>query len=121
MIADLTRTVSLIGAPTDVGAGDRGASMGPEAMRVAGLQCALQSRGLTVLDRGNLAGPPNPEASSTNGYRHVAEVTEWNRLVHEAVHAELERKHPPILLGGDHSLAIGSISAVARHCRERGL
>jgi arginase len=121
VIADVTRTISLIGAPTDVGAGDRGASMGPEAMRVAGLQSALQSRGLKVLDRGNLAGPPNPEAASVNGYRHVAEVTEWNRRVHEAVHTELNREHLPILLGGDHSLAIGSIGAVARHCRERGL
>jgi arginase len=121
VIADVTRTVSLIGAPTDVGAGDRGASMGPEALRVAGLQTALQSRGLKVLDRGNLSGPPNPEASPVNGYRHVAEVTGWNRRVHETVHAELAREHLPILLGGDHSLAIGSISAVARHCRERDL
>jgi arginase len=115
------RTVSLIGAPTDVGAGDRGASMGPEAMRVAGLQAALQSRGLAVLDRGNLVGPPNPERPPVDGYRHVEEVAEWNRRVHEAMHAELARDHLPVLLGGDHCLAIGSIGAVARHCRERGL
>jgi arginase len=121
VIVDVDRNVTLIGAPTDVGAGDRGASMGPEALRVAGLQAALQSRGLKVLDRGNLAGPPNPEAPSAQGYRHVAEVTEWNRRVHDAVHAELAREHLPILLGGDHSLAIGSIGAVARHCRERNL
>ncbi|HEX7374350.1 MAG TPA: arginase, partial [Steroidobacteraceae bacterium] len=121
MSAETPRTVSLIGAPTDVGAGDRGASMGPEAMRVAGLQSALQSRGLKVLDRGNLAGPPNPEGTPVDGYRHAAEVTEWNRRVYEAVHAELGRRHLPILLGGDHSLAIGSIGAVARHCREHGL
>jgi arginase len=121
VIADVTRTVSLIGAPTDVGAGDRGASMGPEALRVAGLQSALQSRGLTVLDRGNLAGPPNPQAVPAQGYRHVAEVAEWNRRVHDAVHGELSREYLPILLGGDHSLAIGSIGAVARHCRERTL
>ena len=119
MITDVSRTVSLIGAPTDVGAGDRGASMGPEAMRVAGLQGALQARGLKVMDRGNLVGPPNPEEAADNGYRHVDEVAEWSRRVYEAVHAELARDHLPILLGGDHSLAIGSIGAVARHCRDQ--
>jgi len=119
VITDVSRTVSLIGAPTDVGAGDRGASMGPEAMRVAGLQGALQARGLKVMDRGNLVGPPNPEEAADNGYRHVDEVAEWSRRVYEAVHAELARDHLPILLGGDHSLAIGSIGAVARHCRDQ--
>ena len=110
----------LIGAPTDIGAGARGASMGPEALRVAGLQAALAARGLTVIDRGNLAGPANPWLPPVDGYRHLAEVTAWNRLVHDAVHAELARGAVPILLGGDHSLAIGSISAVARVCRAAG-
>ena len=112
------RALSLIGAPTDVGAGDRGASMGPEAMRVAGLEQALRGRGLQVTDRGNLAGPPNPVAPPVNGYRHLAEGVTWNRLVHDAVYAELRIDRLPILLGGDHSLAVGSISAAARHCRE---
>jgi arginase len=115
------RAVSLIGAPTDVGAADRGASMGPEAMRVAGLGMALAGRGLTVLDLGNLSGPPNPGLPAVDGYRHLAEVTAWNQLVHDAVHAELLEGRLPILLGGDHSLAIGSIGAVARHCRETGM
>lgn len=113
-------TVALIGAPTDVGAGARGASMGPEALRVAGLQTVLASQGLEVFDRGNLSGPPNPWLEPVGGYRHLAEVTEWNRLVHDAVLAELQSAHLPILLGGDHSLAIGSISAAARHCRTTG-
>jgi arginase len=112
--------VSLIGAPTDIGASTRGASMGPEALRVAGLQQTLESQGLQVLDRGNLAGPGNPCLPPVQGYRHLAEVTEWNRLVHDAVHGELLAGRLPILLGGDHSLAIGSIAAVARHCREQG-
>jgi arginase len=120
MIVDLARTVALIGAPTDVGAGARGASMGPEAMRVAGLTSALEARGLKVLDRGNLSGPPNPGLPPVNGYRHVAAVVAWNTLVHEAVYAELAADRLPILLGGDHSLGIGSISAVARRCRETG-
>ena len=120
MTSGQSRAVSLIGAPTDVGAADRGASMGPEALRVAGLQRALEGRGLTVLDRGNLAGPANPAGHAIDGYRHLAEVTAWNRLVHGAVYAELAQRRLPILLGGDHSLGIGSISAVAQYCRERG-
>jgi arginase len=110
--------VSLIGAPTDVGAGTRGASMGPEALRVAGLQDALQSHGVEVVDRGNLSGPPNPWQKPVEGYRHLDEVVAWNRAVHDAVHAELAIGRLPILLGGDHCLGIGSISAAARHCRE---
>ena len=112
--------VSLIGAPTDIGAGTRGAGMGPDALRVAGLQQALEQRGLQVLDRGNLAGPPNPWQASVGGYRHLDEVVAWNRLVHDAVRAEMRQDRLPILLGGDHCLAIGSISAVARHCRDQG-
>jgi arginase len=115
-----TRSVALIGAPTDVGASDRGCSMGPEAIRVAGLQAALVNRGLTVIDRGNLHGPSNPWQPPVDGYRHLAEVAEWNRRIHTAVYDELQQRHLPILLGGDHCLAIGSISAVARHCREAG-
>lgn len=112
--------ITLIGAPTDIGAGARGASMGPEALRVAGLVQALQAQGLEVQDRGNLHGPSNPWHPPRDGYRHLPEVTAWNRAVHDAVYAELAAGHIPILLGGDHCLAIGSIAAVARHCRAVG-
>jgi arginase len=115
-----TPKLSLIGAPTDIGAGDRGAVMGPEALRVAGLVEALRQHGAEVLDRGNLAGPPNPWLPAAQGYRHLDEVVAWNQGVHDAVLAELRLGRLPILLGGDHSLAIGSVGAVARHCREAG-
>ena len=110
--------ISVIGAPTDVGAGTRGASMGPEALRVANLIPVLAGHGLDVVDRGNLAGPPNPWTPPVDGYRHLAEVIAWNRAVYGAVWAELQIGRRPVLLGGDHCLGIGSISAVARHCRE---
>ncbi|MFZ3128731.1 MAG: arginase [Rhodoferax sp.] len=112
--------LSLIGAPTDVGAGTRGASMGPEALRVAHVATVLARHGLEVVDRGNLSGPANPWQAPVNGYRHLAEVTAWNQTVHNAVYQELAMGRLPVLLGGDHSLGIGSISAVARHCRETG-
>jgi arginase len=112
--------ISLIGAPTDIGAGARGASMGPEALRVAGLQAALEGRGLQVADRGNLAGPANPWLPPVDGYRHLPQVVEWNRAVFDAVRDELRQGRLPVLLGGDHSLGLGSISAVARHCFDTG-
>ena len=114
------RHVSLIGAPTDVGAGARGASMGPEALRVAGLAEALRAHGVEVKDCGNLTGPSNPWQPPTAGYRHLDEVTAWNQAVHDAVYAELGAGRMPILLGGDHCLGLGSITAVARHCRKTG-
>jgi len=114
------RNVSLIGAPTDIGAGARGASMGPEAMRVAGLAEALRGRGVDVIDRGNLSGPANPWLPPTDGYRHLNEVVAWNQAVHDAVYAELKTGRMPILLGGDHCLGLGSIAAVAHHCRDTG-
>ncbi len=111
--------VSLIGVPTDIGAGSMGARMGPEALRVAGMGQALQRLGIDVRDCGNLAGPANPWQAAVNGFRHLPEVVSWNRLLHDAMHAELAAGRLPIMLGGDHCLGIGSISAVARHCREQ--
>ena len=115
----MSKQLSIIGAPTDIGAGSRGASMGPEALRVANIVPVLQAHGLEVIDRGNLSGPSNPWLPPVAGYRHLAEVVAWNKAVHEAVHAELVLGRLPVLLGGDHCLGIGSMSAVARHCRER--
>lgn len=112
--------LSLIGAPTDIGAGHRGASMGPEALRVAGIAHALLARGLAVVDRGNLSGPVNPWQPPADGYRHLPEVVAWNREVMRAVRAELDQGRLPVLLGGDHSLGVGSITAVADFCRARG-
>jgi arginase len=110
--------VGLIGAPTDIGAGRRGASMGPEALRVAGLDKSLRRLGRDVIDHGNLSGPINPEGPRIGGYRHLAEVAAWCQTVRDAVYASLESDEIPILMGGDHSLAIGSTAALARYCAE---
>lgn len=114
-----TKPISLIGVPTDIGAGHRGASMGPEALRVAGIVSALIERGLNVVDCGNLSGPMNPWLPPTDGYRHLAETVAWNRTVLDAMYSELRCGHLPVMLGGDHCLAIGSITAVAHWCREQ--
>ncbi|MGE8589185.1 MAG: arginase [Alcaligenes sp.] len=118
----LTR-VTLIGVPTDVGATRLGASLGPDALRVAQLGPALKRFGVDVRDMGNLAGPPNPQGArdpQAQGLRNLAECIIWNQAAHDAVHAQLIEGRVPIMLGGDHTLATGSISAVARYCRATG-
>ena len=112
--------VSLIGVPTDIGAGHRGASLGPEALRIAGLAQALAGRGVDVRDCGNLAGPANPWLPPVDGYRHLAQVVEWNTALMQASLGQLRDGRMPVVLGGDHCLGIGSIAAVARHCRDTG-
>jgi arginase len=94
--------------------------MGPEALRVAGIAEALRGRGLNVIDKGNLVGPVNPWLPPVDGYRHLDEVVHWNRQVMEAVGASLAAGELPILLGGDHCLGVGSITAVARWCEKAG-
>jgi arginase len=114
------KPIHIIGAPTDIGAGVRGASMGPEALRVAGLVDALRGRGLTVHDGGNVSGPANPWLPPVAGYRHLQETVVWNAAVRDALTPVLAEGKIPVLLGGDHCLAIGSIGAVAAHCHRVG-
>src|SRR5512133_526063 len=111
------KTVGLIGAPTDVGASVRGAGMGPDALRVAGLYEALRAHKLNVIDHGNLAGPPTPWTPPKGGVRYLDDVVARDRSVSDRVAAVLVAGPTPLLMGGAHCLAIGSISAVARYCR----
>ena len=117
-MSEKSKRIALIGAPTDIGAGRRGAAMGPEALRVAGLAHALRRLGHRVDDRGNLSGPINPERARENGYRHLPEVVAWCTAVRDAVAGALADGELPVLMGGDHCLSVGSIAAVARHCAE---
>jgi arginase len=112
--------VSLIGVPTDIGAGSLGARRGPAALRGAAIAAAIAKFGLEVKDCGDLDGPANPWQPAVDGFRHLPEVVRWNQLLHDAMYAELQAGRLPVMLGGDHCLGIGSISAVARHCRDRG-
>ncbi len=116
----MTNILRLIGAPTDIGASVRGAGMGPDAPRVADIAATIANLGFGIVDAGNLAGPATPWTAPAGGLRHLDEVVAWNRAVHDAVDAAMQDGHMPLMMGGDHCLAIGSISAVARHVRQRG-
>ncbi len=109
-------TVSLIGIPCDTGAARRGASLGPDALRVAGIEHHIARLGVEVEDRGNLAGPAYPYGQPVNGYRHLEETALWCRYVHDAVFDMATQNRIPVVLGGDHSIAVGSVAAIARAC-----
>ena len=110
---------ALIGVPTDLGASCRGCSMGPEALRVAGIYPVLERLCGQVVDTGDLEGPRATRESASNGYRHIDMVVTWARMLSVRVYEALANKQCPVILGGDHSIAMGSILGIARYCRER--
>jgi arginase len=114
------RRCILIGAPVQDGAGRLGCDMGPSAFRAAGIGPALQSLGHDVIDRGNLAPPPAaPFAHGNPAIRALGEIAGWTEILARAVH-EAGAEGMPIVLGGDHSLAAGTLSGHARRATEAG-
>lgn len=112
----------LIGAPVEVGASVKGASMGPAALRIAELHASLEGLGYTVADHGNvspgnIAGNP-PQISGLA--KHPAEIIAWTRAIDAAATQAWQAGEMPVVLGGDHSLAMGSIRASARHAEAAG-
>lgn len=113
--------VALIGAPVDEGSGRPGCLMGPAALRVAGLATELERLGRTVRDGGDLRLPNGlPPGMADARMRNAATVAAWTGLIGAEVHDALRAGAVPLVLGGDHSLSIGSINGVARHCAAAG-
>ncbi|MFK8213106.1 MULTISPECIES: arginase [unclassified Haloferax] len=113
----MERNVRILGAPTDYGANRRGVDMGPSAIRYAGLAGELESAGVSPTDAGDLAVPHHAtrdaDAGATNA-KHVKEVEEVTRSLADAVSTALAEGATPLALGGDHSIAIGSLVGSAR-------
>lgn len=104
----------LIGAPIDDGQRNLGCVMGPAAYRVAGLARAIAELGHSVRDWGDLALGALPEAHCDNpAVHHLPQVLAWTELLREKVVAALTTGAMPIILGGDHSLALGSVAGAA--------
>jgi arginase len=114
-------TVRLIGFPMDLGAGRRGVDMGPSALRIAGVADKLRALGYTVLDSGDIEIRPAEVQEVTNSrLRYLPEITHACTLLAAEVEASLEREEFPLVLGGDHSMAIGTIAGLAAHCKKHG-
>ncbi|MEQ1771299.1 MAG: arginase [Devosia sp.] len=107
--------IDLIGLATDAGASARGATMGPEALRIAGLAEALEGLGHEVVDRGDFV----PEESGPKPERRRAEILAVAANASKRGHETLKSGGFPIFLGGDHSISMGSVSGVAKWCAEQ--
>jgi arginase len=118
---DRAGRIAVLGAPIDMGASQRGTLMGPAALRTAGLLTLLESLGLEVNDYGDLsvagiADLTDPPPVNANHYR---EIQRWTGAVSRSGHQIAQTGAIPIFLGGDHTLSMGSVNAMARHWRER--
>lgn len=113
-------TIAIIGAPLDLGQGRRGVDMGPSALRVANLNKRVESLGYSVEDFGNVAvdqAENSPEGHPRAKYlpQIAATCTRLAKLVNEA----LDNGDVPLVLGGDHSVAVGTVSGVSEHFRRQ--
>jgi arginase len=115
----MTRTVRVIGAPTDYGANRRGVDMGPSAIRYAGLADQLEGAGVATAESGDLLAPRMEEETETDDTfgedaKHLAQVRDVNTRLADEVAAVLDTGETPLVLGGDHSIAIGTIRGSAQ-------
>jgi arginase len=115
----MPQKIRIIGVPMDLGASRRGVDMGPSALRAAGLQARIKQLGHQVEDIGNIS-VKQPEEMSYGEKRakYIAEITDACKDLGAAVLKSLEEGYLPLVLGGDHSIAAGSISGVSAHFRK---
>jgi arginase len=113
------REIGLLGLPVDAGAGVPGASMGPAALRIAGLAKELQQLGHNVEDFGDVA-PQTVSEPAPENCRNFHEIAGWTRAASKACYALASSGRFPIFLGGDHSMAMGTVNAMARHAEDQG-
>lgn len=120
--AEAFRRVVVVGVPMDLGADRRGVDMGPSAIRYAGLHQELRRAGRQVEDRGDLRVPvPESRPVPTEHLKFVDEIAQTCRELTETV-AEITASGAfPLVLGGDHSIAIGTIAGVAKTLKNIGV
>jgi arginase len=114
--------IAVLGAPIEIGASQRGTLMGPAALRTAGLLTLLEGLDFAVEDHGDLdvAGIAALDDAPPDNTKHYREIQRWIRAISARAYDLARSGAIPIFLGGDHSLSMGSVNGVARHCRETG-
>jgi arginase len=114
------RKIKVIGVPLDLGASRRGVDMGPSAVRVAGLEARLEALGHEVRDSGNISvAIAETKSSGHQSARYLKEITDTCTRAAEMVLKSLAEGMTPVILGGDHSVAAGSVSGVAEFYRKQ--
>src|SRR5204862_1135869 len=108
------KTVHIIGVPLDLGGNRRGVDMGPSALRIAGLGERIATLGHTVVDKGDLAAPiPETQELRDERKKYIRDIAKVCQKLYQTTLGALDEGAMPIVLGGDHSLAAGSVAAAA--------
>lgn len=116
------QNVSIIGFPMDLGADRRGVDMGPSALRIAGLETKLALLGYKVNDHGDINIEIMERQKIKNQkLKYLDEIIKTSKLLAEKVDRVLEKGDFPLCIGGDHSMALGTISGIASYCKKRKL
>jgi len=117
----MSKQVRLIGFPSDLGAGRRGVDMGPSALRIAGIAAAVEALGHRVSDDGDIPVRGQEVQRIVNPrLKYLPEIVRASRLLAGRVATALHEGAFPIVLGGDHSLGIGSVAGASSYCRDTG-
>ena len=112
------KPVHLIGAPLDLGGGRRGVDMGPSALRIAGLGEQIAALGRATIDQGNVAAPIRELAREGDARKkYIEDIAAVCRRIHAMARASLDAGALPVVIGGDHSVAAGSVAASAEAVR----
>jgi len=113
--------IAVIGAPMDLGAGRRGVDMGPSAVRVAGLDEKLGSLGYQVEDLGNvLVDQPESSPAGPSHARYLPQIAHTCARLADLVEKAADSRKVPLVLGGDHSVAVGTVAGMSRHFHHAG-
>ncbi len=112
------KPVHVIGVPLDLGGGRRGVDMGPSALRIAGIASRVAALGYAVVDKGDLPAPiPETQRPADERKKYVGEIARVCLALHDVSLQSLDAGAVPVVLGGDHSLAAGSVAASAAWVR----
>ena len=113
------RSIHIIGVPLDLGANRRGVDMGPSAFRIAGLGERITALGHTSVDKGDLPAPiPETQEQRDERKKYVRDIAKVCQKLYQTALMSLEEGAMPLVLGGDHSLAAGSVAAAAEWAKK---
>jgi arginase len=115
----VSKHIDIIGFPMDLGAGRRGVDMGPTALRIAGIDQRLKLLGYTISDLGDVF-IRNQELQKIKDpkLKYLDEIVKTTDKLARIVEKSLDDGHFPLCIGGDHSMAIGTLAGAAAHCRK---
>jgi arginase len=116
----MTTTISIIGVPMDLGQSRRGVDMGPSALRYAGLDDRLRRLGHEIIDKGNINIPVRDTLPPEGGLAFLPAVVQAGEAMYQAGQAAIQAGHLPLFIGGDHSIAVGTLGGVT-HTGPAGL